>query len=139
MAPFVGKLKQVTLDIGGENFEVQLKTFNLVDNTDEAEVAYTFAPDGAYAEETDESWQLELTFLSDWKVNGVSDFLAQHHNEVVPFQLDHHPDVAAQHVRWSGNVRLRHPSVGGDARATELTEITLPLIDFDPTTAYSRP
>lgn len=139
MAPHVKKLKQVTLDIGGENFEVQLKTFKLVDDTDEGEVAYTFAPDGEYVEEADEAWGLELVFLSDWRVNGVSDFLAQHHNEVVPFQLDHHPDVTAEHVRWSGDVRLRHPSVGGNARATELTEITLPLINFDPKTAYSRP
>lgn len=139
MPPLARKLKIVTLDIGGENFEVQLKEWKLADETDEAEKGYTFAPDGEYVEEADELWNLEMIFLSDWRVNGVSDYFAQHHNQVVPFQLDHRPDVPAERVRWVGNMRIRHPSVGGEARTTELTEITVPLINFDPLTAYSRP
>jgi hypothetical protein len=39
--------------------------------------------------------------------------------------LDHHPDDATSHVRFSGKVLIQPAPVGGDARETEMTEITL--------------
>lgn len=136
MAPLVRKLKLITLDIGGENFEVQCKTWKLVNNSEDGEKSFTFAPDGEYVEETDPDWALELVFLSDWRVNGVSDFLTVRDNETVAFQLDHHPDITAEHVRWTGNLKIKAPSAGGEARATELTEITLACVGKP---VYSRP
>lgn len=134
--PHVRKLKLITLDIGGENFEVQLKSWLMVNNTEDGEKGYTFAPDGEYTEETDPDYALELVFLADWRVNGVSDFLTIHGGETVPFQVDHHPDRPDEHVRWNGDVKLKRPTVGGEARVTELTEITLACIG-EP--VYSRP
>lgn len=139
MAPHVTKHKIVTLDVGGEDFAIQLRAYQLVNDTEDGERAYTFAPDGEYEEETDPVWNLEMTLLTDWRVNGVSDFLFSHNGEVMPFQLDVNPDIPAEHVRFSGDVKIKAPSVGGEARTTATHEITLPLLNFDPATAYSRP
>ena len=136
MPPHNRKLKIITLDIGGENFEIQVKTWKLNNETEDGEPAYTFAPDGEYIEETDPVFNLELVLLADWKLNGVSDFLWSHNGETVPFQIDHHPDITAEHVRWNGNLKIKAPTVGGEARTTELTEITLAVVG-EP--VYSRP
>ncbi|MGL5909491.1 MAG: hypothetical protein ACRCZP_05785 [Phycicoccus sp.] len=137
--PHVRKHKIITLDVGGEDFAVQLREYALTDETDEGDRLYTFAPDGEFEEETDPVWNLELTLLSDWRVNGVSDFMFSHHNEVVPFQLDINPDVPGEHVRFTGSLKIKAPTVGGEARTTATHEVTFPLLNFDPSTAYSRP
>lgn len=122
------KLKQITLDIGGAEYQAQLKTWNLVNDTDDPEKIYTFAPDGEDTEDVEPAWRLELTFFSDWRLNGISDWLWTHAGETVPFELVHRPDVAAETVVWTGDVKIKAPNVGGDARATEETEITLDVV-----------
>lgn len=130
------KLKVITLDIGGTDFECQVSNWQMVNNADDGDKIYSFCPDGEDTEEVDPDWSLQLTFFSDWTSGGVSDYLMQHAGEVVTFQLDHHPDIPAEHVRWDGKVRLKAPSVGGDVRTTETQEITLGVIGKP---NYTRP
>ena len=40
------------------------------------------------------------------------------------------PDDAASHVRISGTLLVQPAPVGGDARETEMTEVTLQVIDY---------
>lgn len=122
------KLKLIEFDLGGTNFECQIKTWNLPNNTDDGDKIYTFCPDGEDREETDPDYALELTFFSDWRSGGISDFLVENDGETAAFQLDHHPDIVGEHVRWTGSVKLKAPSVGGDARTTETQEVTLQCI-----------
>lgn len=130
------KLKFIQFDLGGTQFECQLTSWQIVNNTPDGEKLFTFCPNGEVVEETDPDWSLELTFLSDWKAGGISDFLTQNDGLDAAFQLDHHADVVGEHVRWAGSVRVKAPSVGGDVRSTENTTVTLRCIG---TPAYTRP
>lgn len=122
------KLKIITLDIGGSQFQAQLSEWKIVNDTDDAEIRYTFAPDGAFAESADDSYQLELKFYADWRSGGVSDFLWAHDGETVTFMIDHLPDIVGEHVRWTGSVQIKAPDVGGEVRTTEITETTLAIV-----------
>ena len=130
------KLKRLDLSIGGESFEAQLKTFKMVNDTDDPEPIYTFGPDGEDREEADPAYTLEATFFADWRVNGISDWLWTHNGQVVAFSIVLHPDTPAETVQWEGELKIKAPDVGGDARATEETEVKFAVIG-EPT--YSRP
>jgi hypothetical protein len=136
MAAHNRKLKVVEFSIDGEQFECQLTDWKIVNNTEDGERMYTFCPDGEFREETDPDYALELKFFSDWRSDGVSDWLTLHDQETVGFVLDHHYDIPAEHVRWAGDVKIKAPSVGGEARTTELTETTLQCVGKP---AYTRP
>jgi hypothetical protein len=130
------KLKLITFDIDGTEFQVQCKTWQVVNNTELGEKVYTYALDGEFQEETDDNYSLTATFFADWRSGGISDFLWEHDGEIVDFQIDHHPDISGEHVRWAGEVTLKAPSVGGDVRTTEETAIELAIVGKP---AYTRP
>lgn len=130
------KLKKLTLDIDGVQYQKQITTWKLVNGTDDPEVTYTFEPGEEFADEADPAWTLEVTFVADWSATGISTFLTEHSGEEVPFQLDHHPDIPTDHVRWTGVLKLKAPDVGGEVRATETTEITMTVVG-EP--VFSRP
>jgi hypothetical protein len=131
------RLKLIEFSLGAIAFECQVKSWNLDPGISDGERLYSFCPDGADVEETDPEPTLELEFFSDWRSDGISDFLWSHSGEDATFTLNHHPDIAAEHVRWTGTVRLKAPPVGGEARATEMTSITLQVIG-DVTDGYTR-
>lgn len=135
MAVHQRKLKLIEFGLGAEQFECQIRSWKLNNNTPDGDKGYTFCPDGAYIEETEPDWSLDLTFLSDWRTSGVSHYLTTNDGTDVPFALDHHPDIPGEHVQWTGTVHIKAPSVGGDARTTETSEVTLQLVG-EPT--YTR-
>lgn len=120
---------------GAINFECQVSQWEMQNNTDDPTQRYTFCPDGEFYEDADPAYALALTFFSDWRSTGISDFLWMHDGETVAFTLDHHPDIVEQHVQWTGTCRIKAPNAGGEARATETTEVTLAVLG-KPT--YSR-
>lgn len=122
------RLKVIEFTVDAISFECQLNSWTLDPGTKDGDRQYTYCPDGAFVEETDDEPTLELKFFSDWRSAGISDFLWSHPNEVVDFVLDHHPDITGEHVRWTGKVLVKAAPVGGDARDTEMTEITLQVI-----------
>ena len=122
------KLKVITFTLAGVSFECQVKTWKMVNNSGDGERMYTFCVDGEFVEDTEPDYSLELTFFSDWRSNGVSDFLVVNDLATVAFVLDHHPDVALEHVRWSGSCKVKAPDVGGDVRTTEITEAKMQCI-----------
>lgn len=129
------QLKLIEFTIGETNFECQLTSWTMDPGIPDSEIVYTFCPDGAAAEDGVPSPTLQLVFLSDWREDGISDFLTAHSGEDADFVLDHHPDIALEHVRWTGTLRVKAPAVGGEARSGERTEITLQCIG-DP--VYTR-
>lgn len=122
------RLKIIQFTIGGNSFECQVNSWKLDPGTNDGDRQYTFCPDGVFVEETDDEPTLELKFFSDWRSAGISDYLWANPNVVAAFVLDHHPDIVGEHVRWSGSVLVKPAPVGGDARDTEMTEITLQVI-----------
>jgi len=122
------KLKIITFTLAGVSFQCQLQSWKMNNNTNDGDRFYTFCADGEFVEDAEPDYTLELKFLADWTLSGVSDYLWSNDLQVVAFILDHLPDIAGEHVRWSGNAKIKAPTVGGDVRTTELTEATLKCI-----------
>jgi len=122
------KLKTITLTIGGTSVEAQITTWNITNNTKDASVIYTFSPDGAVTDSPDPDWSLDLEFLQDWSVGGISDYMTVHDGENAAFQLDHLYDIVGEHVRWVGTVTLKAPGAGGDARSNETAKLKLIIV-----------
>jgi hypothetical protein len=133
------RLKILILTIDGIAFDCQVSTFNMNPNAKVGNQQYTYCSAGegnnSFYEETDDQYGLELKLFSDWRVNGISDYLMSHNKDTAAFVLDHHEDLSDQHVRWAGNLIVLAPSVGGDTRTTETQDITLPVIGIP---AYDR-
>lgn len=137
-APHVKKLKQVTLTVAGESWECQTEKVELVNDTDDPEQAYVLCEDGSYYDESDPSYKLDFTALADWRVAGLSRYLWQHKGEVAAFTYVLHPEDPASTVHWTGEVRLKAPTAGGEARATEKQEVSLPVLG-EPTFVTGAP
>jgi hypothetical protein len=126
------RLKILYLTIDGISFDCQVSSFNMNPNAKTGTQQYTYCAAGegnnSFYEETDDQWTLEIKFFSDWTVNGISDYLMAHNKETAAFVLDHHPDLPTKHVRWSGNLVILAPAVGGDSRTTESQDVTFSII-----------
>jgi hypothetical protein len=129
--PLVRKLKIITFTLAGNSFAWQLEKWKLNDNTEDGEKLYTFGAADATAEfreDAEPDYSLDMTYFSDWRSGGISDYLWLNDQVTLAFVLDHHPDISAEHVRWSGSLKIKAPTVGGDVRTTERTEVTFPVI-----------
>lgn len=131
------KLKQIQFSIGAVSYECQVQTWNLDPGVGEGERMYSQCPQGEFIEEPTPEGTLELTFYADWRSDGISDFLMSNSGTSASFTLDHHPDIPDEHVQWNGQVRIAAPPVGGEARTTEMTEVTLQILG-DVTDGYGR-
>lgn len=130
------KLKVIKFDLGGNLFECQISDWKLNNNTPDGDKQYSYCPNGETKEETDPDWTLDLTYWSDWRSGGLSDYLQLNNNAVVDWQLDNHPDIPAEWTRHVGQLTIKRPSIGGAVRTTETESVTLPIIG-EP--LYTRP
>jgi hypothetical protein len=122
------KLKQLILDIGGTEFQAQLQSWTLNDNTDDPETFFVYEPGEEFVEEPDPSYSLDCTFYSDWRVRGHLGLPVVAPRETVTFQITHHPDIPAEAKIFSGQLLVKGPSVGGDVRTTEQSSVTFPIV-----------
>lgn len=122
------KLTQLTLDIGGTEFQVQCRRAEIQNNTDDGETFYTFDPAGAFVEAADDSYALNVEFYADWRSGGISDYLWDNDGETVAFELVHHPGVTGETVTFSGSLLVKAPTVGGEVRTTEVTSTVLQIV-----------
>ncbi|MBK1785134.1 hypothetical protein [Prauserella cavernicola] len=126
------RLKLINFTVDGIAFECQIRSWTLDPGTQDGDRQYTYCSgseegDNSFIEETDDEPTLQLTAFSDWRSDGFSDFLWTHANQTVDFVLDHHPNLP-EGKRWRGRVQIKPGPVGGDARTTEITEVTLPIV-----------
>lgn len=131
------KLKTIKFSLDGNSFECQIQTWTLNPGLEEGERMYAFCPDGEFFEEPTPEGTLEVTFYADWRSGGVNDFLTLNSGQIADFVLEHMPNDPDQHVQWTGKLRLYAPPAGGEARATETTEMTFQLVG-DVSDGYSR-
>lgn len=122
------KLTKITFSLDGTEYQAQLKSWTLNNNTDDAAVFYVYEPGEEFAEAADPSWSMDISGYADWRSDGLADFLMAHDEEDVAFVLDHHPDIPGEHVRWAGTFHLKAPNVGGDVRTTEEVNTTLTCV-----------
>lgn len=134
------RLKIITFTLGGMEFSCQVQSWTMSAGIKTGDRQYTYCSDGegsnSFIEETDGEPSLKLKFFSDWRSEGISDYLWANNMTTVAFVLDHHPDIAGEHVQWSGTLQLQAPDVGDEARKTEMQEVELPIIGPEPT--YER-
>lgn len=128
MAAHNRKLTQLTLDIGGTEFQIQCRRAEIQNNTNDGTTFYTFDPTGAFVEAADDSYALNLEFYADWRSGGISDYLWENDGETVTFELVHHPGVSGETVTFSGSVLIKAPQVGGEVRTTEVTTTVLQIV-----------
>lgn len=121
------KIKVVQFALNGTQFECQVQTFRIVNNTELGDKQYALCPGGEFREEGDPDYTLELVVYADWRLDGISDFLVTHDGELADFTADWHPDIPGEHIRRTGKVYLRDPGLGGEPRQTETHELTLSI------------
>lgn len=129
--PISRKLKAAVLTLGGNAFQWQLKDYKVVNNTEDGEKFYVYGDGSAateFYEEAEPDYALELAFHSDWRFNGISDYLWANDQQAVAYQIDHHPELPGEKIRLTGTLKIKAPTVGGEVRTTDMTEITLPII-----------
>lgn len=141
------KLKTLTLRFGTapdeEEFQCQVKNWVLDPGDQEGEVLYSYCgpgTEGEAREEANPNATLQVDFYSDWRDNGVSKYLWRHRGEELAFRVDHHEDIPAEATSWSGTLKCIAPPVGGEARTTEMSSVTFPIIgepEFHPNGAES--
>jgi hypothetical protein len=130
------RLKIITFTIAGVDYSCALNQWSMINNTVDGDKTFTYCGNPSeFRTETDDNWSLQVKFYADWRLNGISDYLIQNTRNVAAFQLDHHPDIVGEHVRWTGNVVLKAPSVGGDIRALEETTVSLLILGLP---SYTR-
>lgn len=118
------------LAIGAVNFECQVQTWNYDHGIGEGERMYSFCPaDGGFIEEPAPEPTLEVTFYSDWRSNGITDFLFKNAGSTADFTIDVHPDRASEHVQLSGQLRIAPAPIGGEAQTTETLEVTFQVLE----------
>lgn len=131
------RLKVINFTLNGVSYGFQLNSWTLTNNTVDGVKTFTYGGPGTtqtgvvsseFRTETDDDWQLSMKYYSDWRAGGISDYLMQNTRVVAGFQLDHHPDIVGQWVRWSGNCVLKAPNVGGDVRMIEETSVNLLIL-----------
>lgn len=129
--PHVRRLKIVTFTIAGVDYSCQLGSWVITNNTVDGTKTWSYCGDTSeFRTETDDDWALQLKFFADWRAGGISDYLMSNTRAVATFQLDHHPDIVGEHVRWSGSCVIKAPSSGGDVRIVEETSVTLLILGF---------
>lgn len=122
------RLKRVTFTLGGTDYACQLRSWKINNDTEDGDPLYSYCPDGEDREETDDRFSLELSFFSDWRSAGISEYLWTNAGARPTFVLDHHPGIVGEEQRFTGTVVIKAPSVGGEVRTTELTDVTLQCI-----------
>lgn len=130
MSIHTNKLKYISLELDGEEFRAQLRSWRLVPNDEEGDSIYTYGVDGQNedTEDADVTWTLELSFYADYRSpTGISHWLWVHGGETVAFTIEHNLGSAGEDPQWTGEVKIKKPAVGGEVRTTELTEVTLAL------------
>lgn len=120
-------------------FGCQVEAWQIVNNTPDGDKRFGFcydpdqtdaenALDGEFREEAEPDYTLTATLFADWRSIGISTYATQHDGETVNFRIDHHPNIAGEHVAFTGRLKIKAPTVGGDSRTTEMSEISWVII-----------
>lgn len=126
--PHHRKLRTILLELGGVDYTNQVRSAKTVNNTGDPERLPVYAPAGEILEPAEPEWALELVLYSDWRSAGVSDYLSANDQTEVSFTHQLHVGVTGETVQYAGSVLLVAPSMGGEAKEQDMTEVTLQIV-----------
>ncbi|NQX26833.1 hypothetical protein HQQ81_05640 [Microbacteriaceae bacterium VKM Ac-2854] len=72
------------------------------------------------------TWELSGTVMQDYDLESLEDWCFENRSTVVPFQFE--PDSTAGRRAWSGSVKVRPLTVGGDVKKRNTSDFTFPLV-----------
>lgn len=112
------------------DFSCQMMAMAPSNNTDDGDRYYTFCADGSGEgrEEPDDDWTVTLRGKMDWTPGGISRYLAANDGDLVELTINFDNGVDDWDREWVGTVRIKDPGDGGDARAPQEFEVTLPYV-----------
>jgi hypothetical protein len=126
--------KNGTLTLDGDQYEVQATSVALVPSTDEeGDPVETLSGDTITADDVT-TWELQITAIQDFEdPAGILEFLRANAGDVVTY--DWKPGSTAV-PHWSGNVKVRPATIGGNVNERLTSEIVLPCQEA-PTVDYT--
>jgi hypothetical protein len=131
-------LKYVSFDLDGNEFRAQLRTWNLNNNSDSPDKIYTYGADGQNEDSEEEvpDWELAMEFYADYRTpTGLNHWLWTNKGNTVDYTIHHNLGVTGEDPTFSGQVKIKAPSVGGEVRTKEVTSLTLAVVgepDYEP-------
>lgn len=121
------RYKTAIITIGGAtDYSCQVMATKPTNNTDDGDKFFTFCADGTGEgrEETDDDWSVDMKWKSDWTPSGLNRYVELHAGETVELSINFDNDVTDWDRTWTGDVVLKSPGDGGDARAPQESEVT---------------
>lgn len=108
------------------DFSCQITNVTVTNNTPDGDRVFTLCADGTgeFRQTVDPAWQVDLTWVSDWTTSGLNRYLATNDGATVQMVIHLDNSDASYGRTWTGNVVLKQPSDGGDARALEMSKAT---------------
>ncbi len=108
------------------DFSCQLMAIQPTNNTPDGDKFYTYCADGTGEgrEEVDQDWAITLRGKMDWAAAGLNRYLATNDGETVELVVNFDNGVTGFDRTWTGDVVIKMPGDGGDARSPEEFEVT---------------
>lgn len=77
-------------------------------------------------EQDEETWTLNGTIQQQLTADALEDWCFDHRGEEVPFTFVPNGDDTGKH--WSGTVRMRAVTIGGDVKSKNTSDFELPML-----------
>lgn len=124
------KLKKIEFELDEENYECQISEWELDPDDTDGDRIHTFCEGGEDVEEDEAEPTLSITFYADWREDGISRYLWKNRGKNADVKITHHPDRDEEKVEFKGEVRIKAPPVGGEARETETQEVEMMVLNL---------
>lgn len=126
--------KSGTLTLDANAFQTQATSVSLVPATDEVGDAVEVLSGDTISPDDETTWTLNITAIQDFvDSDGLLEFLRANAGDVVAYVWK--PTTAAV-PNWSGTVKIRPTTIGGDVNVRLTSTIVLPCQE-EPTADYT--
>jgi hypothetical protein len=119
--PFV--LKDVTLLIGTDNFEMHVSQVEFVPTT-QLQTWRGLSPNAVFTDQSAPTWACTLAYAQDWStINTLSSYLFANEGQVKSATFK--PDVNSPQAEWAADLIMSSGSIGGTVDAFSVGSVTL--------------
>lgn len=126
--------KTGTLTLDGDAFATQATSVALVPSTDEVGDAVETLSGDTISPDDQTTWELQITAIQDFEdSDGLLEFLRANAGDIVTY--DWKPTTASV-PHWSGTVKVRPTTIGGNVNERLTSDIVLPCQE-EPTADYT--
>lgn len=117
----------VTMTGAATDWAGQLMAITPTNNTPDGDTFYTFGAGsaGVGRETVEPDWSVVLSGKADWSATGISRYMHDNDGATVTLTITFDTGVTGWTRRWVGDVVMKEPTDGGEARTGEAFETTL--------------